>query len=189
MNTEKAKQIEGFMSERELETLAGLASKAKVIIEVGSWFGRSARAMADNLPEGGRLIAIDHWHGSIGEDNAHAQAKLMGGDYVYCRFLDNHEDLIGSAKVLPLRGNSESLLRSLYDNGIKADLIFIDAGHTYEEVVTDIGNCIPLLAEGGVLCGHDYCDSWPEVKRAVDEFIPNKGVVAGTSIWFRKTLA
>ena len=63
-------------------------------------------------------------------------------------------------------------------------MIFIDAGHSYEEVKQDILAWRPLLREGGILCGHDlYKDGpyHPGVKQAVDELIVNY-TVTGT-IW------
>lgn len=53
------------------------------------------------------------------------------------------------------------------------DLMFIDAGHSYEEVKHDIANYSPLLRSGGTLIFHDMV-ACPEVKRAVDELITGR---------------
>jgi hypothetical protein len=47
------------------------------------------------------------------------------------------------------------------------DMVFIDAGHTYEEVKNDIKKWKNKARI--VLCGHDYCTAWAGVKQAVDE--------------------
>ena len=39
----------------------------------------------------------------------------------------------------------------------KFDLVFIDDDHTYEAVKNGIEAWFPLVKEGGILCGHDYC--------------------------------
>jgi len=57
------------------------------------------------------------------------------------------------------------------------DLVFIDANHSYENVKEDIGNWLPKIRKGGIICGHDYVNKGIEfesslctgVKRAVDE--------------------
>ena len=56
------------------------------------------------------------------------------------------------------------------------DLLFIDAGHTYQDVQKDIAAWHGKVKEGGVIVFHDYARNeqshylhW-EVKRAVDEF-------------------
>jgi len=61
-------------------------------------------------------------------------------------------------------------------------MVFIDAGHTHDEVVADIRawkNKAKVL-----LCGHDYSDVWKDVKRAVDEEIGELDGVADT-IWYK----
>lgn len=54
------------------------------------------------------------------------------------------------------------------------DFVFLDADHSYEGIRQDITLWWPLVAPGGLLCGHDY--NHPqigEVKRAVDELFDN----------------
>ena len=54
-----------------------------------------------------------------------------------------------------------------------ADVVYIDADHSYQAVREDIALWYPRITPGGALCGHDYYQEkhWPGVKRAVDEFI------------------
>ena len=59
MNITRALQIPGMMSEEELTYLAELASDREWIVEIGSWMGRSARAMADNTK--GTVYCVDTW--------------------------------------------------------------------------------------------------------------------------------
>jgi len=37
-------------------------------------------------------------------------------------------------------------------------------------VSADLGDWSGLVRPGGIICGHDYSDSWPGTKRAWDEF-------------------
>ena len=55
----------------------------------------------------------------------------------------------------------------------KADLIYIDADHTFNSVHHDITEFWDLLRPGGVIFGDDYNDTWPGVKEAVNLFAEN----------------
>jgi hypothetical protein len=61
IDIERAKITPGWMYESELETLAKWSNRYRSIhnriIEVGSWMGRSTRAICDN--SGGIVIAIN----------------------------------------------------------------------------------------------------------------------------------
>jgi hypothetical protein len=50
-----------------------------------------------------------------------------------------------------------------------ADFVFIDAGHSYRAVQSDIRAWEPKVKPGGWFGGHDYHPKFPGVIRAVDE--------------------
>lgn len=185
MNLERALATAGWMSPEQLEYIAHCASKSLTYAEIGCWRGRSARAIADNLPDGGVLFAVDTWadhaHGIPDYWTATDPSDLWSHpDWLYRLFLTHLDEHLGR-KVFALRTDSVSAARVLA--GIKKfDTIFIDAGHTYEEVKADILAWQPLLAEGGIMAGHDYDPDWPGVIQAVRELVPNHRVVAG-AIW------
>ncbi len=58
-------------------------------------------------------------------------------------------------------------------NTSKFDLIYIDGDHTYESVLNDIENSLPLLTYNGVMCGHDCNEFTPGVEQAVKQCFPN----------------
>lgn len=163
VNIERAKQIEGWMSESELTWLATQAKSRRIVVELGSHCGRSTRAFADNLPEGGTVFAVDTW-----EDTE-----------VYQKFQNNLSDHIRGGRVIPLQIDGSVAARML---GVKADLIFIDALHDYDSVKADIQNWQSLLAEDGLFCGHDYHTDWPGVIQAVDELLIARQPT-NTGIW------
>lgn len=72
------------------------------------------------------------------------------------------------------------------------DFCFIDADHTYQAVKEDLAAWYPKVKRGGLICGHDYNHpNFPEwgVKRAVDEFMADKGLLIETGdnyTWFTR---
>ncbi len=59
------------------------------------------------------------------------------------------------------------------------DFVFIDAGHSYDEVRADIAAWRTRLKPGGWITGHDYdAAKFPGVVRAVDEAFPQKQIGA-----------
>ena len=170
----------GWMSVEELTYLAEAASKSNIIVEVGSWKGRSTIALAANTP--GRVIAVDSF---LGDPNYAPHAEEIesngGWEWLYDEFQRNLKSAGVAEKVYPIIGNSVKVATSTYT---KFDMIFIDASHDYESVKDDIIAWKPLLREGGILCGHDFNeDNWPGVVKAVRELIPVFRVVPGTTIW------
>jgi predicted O-methyltransferase YrrM len=183
LNLARAKQIEGWMTDLEMDWLATIARQSKLVMEVGSFKGRSTRTIADNLPPEGKLFAIDTWNGSEAEPDAHEACKRLHGDYVYMEFISNLSDLIYVGRVIPLRMHSKNAASLL--STMRADFIFIDASHLYEDVLVDIEAFEPLVAENGVFSGHDYSNgAHPGVSKAVDEKLKIVNV-EGTSIWIR----
>ena len=165
--------IPGWMSFRELQFLYNNAKKFNTIIEVGSWKGRSTHALLSGCK--GKVVAVDHWLGSKDEPDAHAQAK---DGSVFKEFKENIKQFT-NLKICEC--DSLNAAPQFQDNS--ADMVFIDAGHTYEEVKADIkawrGKARFLL------CGHDYDEKiWPGVKRAVDEEVGTIDGVEGT-IWYK----
>jgi hypothetical protein len=84
------------------------------------------------------------------------------------------------SKVEILRGFSKDVSRNFQDEYF--DFVYLDAGHTYRNVTTDIRSWYPKIKVNGYLMGHDYLDCTMfesnkklsptifEVKSAVDAF-------------------
>ena len=163
------------------------------IIEVGSWKGSSAILMAElckknNIPNP-EIVCIDTWLGSHEmwerkEDreidwgfNYKALNLVHGYPSFYYQFLanvvlSNHADCI---TPLPLSSVSAALF--LKHLGVKADLIYIDGGHSYRDVKNDIESYWGLLRHGGCLLGDDYSPQlFPGVVQATEEFADMLGL-------------
>jgi predicted O-methyltransferase YrrM len=164
------------MLDNELQWLAEQASTHRNILEVGSFMGRSTRALADNTL--GTVTAVDTWAGS---DEAEHKSLLEGEppDWLFEKFQRNMGEL---NNVYAVRRASLDAAASFATACSQFDMIFVDASHDYENVKADILAWAPLVAEGGLLCGHDYHLGAPGVVRAVDELL--SGVQVFESIWF-----
>ena len=172
VNISRALRTEGWMERDELSYLASEARKRQTIIEVGSWLGRSTCALAANTS--GTVHAVDTWNGSV-EHKDILRDKEEG--WAYKEFLRNTKGL----PIVATREQSLEAAKRYRAEGIKADMVFIDASHDYESVKADILAWMPLLAPGGIMCGHDFSNVWPEVKRAVTELVPKFRTV--NTIW------
>ena len=69
-----------------------------------------------------------------------------------------------------IQGNSNKVLKKI--DMSKIDYVFLDGGHEYNTVKSDLDNCIEVVKKGGtVLCDDYNLGSAPGVKRAIDEFV------------------
>ena len=175
-----AASVEGFMQWHELYWLADKASTRNTVLELGSWKGRSTKALALVCP--GTVYAVDHWKGSESEIKTnHSEARNMGPDRFFEIFKANLKGEIQKNKVIPIRAESQEAVNILgRERGFRwVDMLFIDGDHMYESVKRDIQLWKHFVVPGGLLCGHDFFDA-PGVRQAVKELLPN--YIEG-SIW------
>lgn len=155
--------IDGWMTFNEQTFLYNIAKKYNggKIAEIGSWKGRSSCALLTGNKDG-EVYCIDTWQGSDDvRDDTNWMAKK---EDVFEIFKENTKQF-PNLRISRRRGSQAA---NAFPNGY-FDIVFIDAGHTYEEVKEDIENWLPKVKKGGVLCGHDYIESWMGVIKAVDE--------------------
>lgn len=171
----EASKIDGWMTVSELQWLAEHAKPCKFIAEIGSWQGRSTRAMAENCPNG-RVFAVDTFDGTGSDESIN---RLIGKpkEWLFDQFRMN---MLGLGNVNALKLPSLEAVKQIPDS-MKFDLIFIDADHSYDAVKADIEAWKPKLSEHGLLCGHDH--SWPGVATAVAELLPEAKRAVG-DIWY-----
>jgi predicted O-methyltransferase YrrM len=162
-------------------------TQPEVIIEVGSWKGQSSVNLAHACKKLGldtKMYCVDTWLGSI-EFREHEKAygskwdRMLRHGYpqVYYQFLSNLVHNGVEDMIEPVPNTSKDAVPFVP----MADLIYIDADHTYLGVREDLINYWPKVKEGGIIFGDDYMlksdgpresDGYqPEVARAVDEFV------------------
>ncbi len=166
--------IDGWTTETELKLLSNFASKSNSVVEIGCWKGRSTKELLESCK--GTVYAVDNFTGSEYDMTGPMHDALAGIELnVYEEFKKN----VGSYKNLKiLKGLSVEVANSL--NGDRFDMVFIDAGHTYEEVKSDIEAWLPKCDK--YIVGHDYSDEFPGVKQAVNEKFGEVNVI--DSIWW-----
>lgn len=164
----------GPASQRVLASLVETTEKIPGrVVEVGSWEGRSTIALANAIAPD-FVDAVDTWAGSPGE----ISADLAAHRDVFATFTAN----IAEAT----EGNVDAYRMGwrdyLAEDRSPVRFLFIDAEHTYEEVRDTIAGFLPLMAEGGIVCGDDV--HHPPVRRAVLEAFGDACVDA-TLWWVR----
>lgn len=129
-------------------------------VEIGTYKGKSFAYLAVEIFNSKKDITL------IGIDG-------FGWDDVRPAFDEYMLPLKGTYQVI--KGNSIDVGNKFPDKSI--DFCFIDANHSYPDVLNDIRAYLPKMKEGGVIAGHDYCDDWPGVKQSVAEAFGNKAVI------------
>ena len=172
---ERALAIPGLTSDDDVRWLADQARTRQVIIDIGPYRGRSTRALADAST--GVVYAVDNWNASINRGRPDTVARAA------C--FENLADLIETMKIRLYDWNSQLGIPPPMVR-LEADMLWIDADHTYVGVKSDILTFAPLVLPGGLICGHDYNVHHPEVMRAVDEIYGSRVRSLGLhrSIWW-----
>jgi predicted O-methyltransferase YrrM len=161
-----AGDIESTVSKEECAKLAELA-RGKLVLEVGSYLGRSTIAMASTA----EVVHSVDWH--IGDLHNQYRDSLK-------EFLKNLEEYKFRHKVRVHIGASEELAAVFASDFF--EFIFLDSFHAEEAVKLDILNYYPKLRPGGFIAFHDYGMHPPEAKppfgvtQAVDEFVDREAL-------------
>lgn len=148
--------IQGWMSIPELNWLYRMAQKYKTIVEVGCWKGKSTHALLTGAEKhGGTVTVVDHFKGAEGQEQFFKEVAYLD---IYHIFMANvgHFPNLKVLKMSSAEGAKEI---------DKAEMVFIDAGHEYEDVAADLEAWDSKATK--LLCGHDY--QFPGVKKAVKE--------------------
>jgi predicted O-methyltransferase YrrM len=134
-------------------------SGGPTVVEIGSWQGRSTIVIARALRarRSGLVHAIDpHRRTAIHEST--------GVEDTYAAFLANIRDAGLSDHVRPLRLRSSDARPQFADRSV--DVLLVDGAHGYDDVVRDIDEWTPALADGATVAFHDV-RSYGAVRRAL----------------------
>lgn len=145
-----------------------------ILIEIGCWLGRSLVYLAQQVQASGKQLYVYGVEHGLGSPEHAEQVAKAGGTIVGA--LSRNLLECGVADIVTLIVGRSMHVARLFPPG-SVDFVFIDAGHDFQNVLSDLAVWWPRIKPGGVLAGHDYGDpAWPEVSRAVHQFFPNADV-------------
>jgi predicted O-methyltransferase YrrM len=147
-------QVTGYVTDEDLQVLQqGVqhTPEGGTIVEVGVMHGYCTAFLIGEIANSGkdiRLIACD-----IFEDEQNYQRVLT--------FLKGYRVDIRRCKSVDLVVE-------------RADFVWLDGDHSFENVTEELNKFIKLVPDG-IIAGHDYLHpSYPEVRKAVDEFCKDR---------------
>lgn len=155
MNMEETKKfidkVEGYLTYREGETLYNLAKNCKgngVIVEIGSWKGKSTIWIGNGSKNGNKvkIYAIDSHIGSSEHQKENEKT------WTFEEFKKNIKNAKVDDIIIPLVKTSEDVAKN-FDKPV--EFIFIDGAHEYEFVKLDFDLWFPKVIDGGIMAFHD----------------------------------
>ncbi len=156
-----------FPGTRELLSRS-ISKSTRLIVELGSWTGRSTRFLADLAPQA-TVIAIDHWEGSPEHKEDPNLAPLL--PRLYETFLSEcwaHRD-----QIIPVKMRSIEGMHRVAEAGLEPDLVYIDADHGFESVLNDLTSALDLFPRA-LIVGDDW--NWDSVRQAVERVAKGRSV-------------
>jgi hypothetical protein len=151
--------IAGFLSAHEGRTLQKLASGKGIVLEIGSFMGKSTCWLASEVK--GVVVSIDPFYDE-GRDPVIASIPPGLAEH---RFRENLKKFNLNHKVIQLKAKSTEVFP--FWNS-KIDLLFIDGIHQLSNLQEDI-RFADFLREKGKVAFHDYGNpSFPDVTNFVD---------------------
>lgn len=156
----KYPDIHGWMSYAEAIWLNLTAQKMDSIVEVGSWKGKSAHALATGCP--GKVHLVDDFMGNP-KEHPDVEQELR-------------KNMAPFKNVQIIKEKSIEAAKRFKDNSI--DMVFLDASHDRQSVYNDIEAWYPKCKT--LLCGHDFDRDSVKLGISDTNFIPRLEV---GSIW------
>ena len=163
-----------------------LNSKPKNFLEIGIFQGVTARNVCELLYKthnnSFKYIGIDKFDLDKKENNefipsVHFKNPLK--QFYYRYIVKENPYSLKSVKnllkkfdknVFIFKGDSKIVLPKIDLNEI--DYVFLDGGHSYDTVKSDLNNCKVVVENNGIVLCDDYDLSYaPGVKKAIDEFV------------------
>jgi predicted O-methyltransferase YrrM len=149
-----ARPVEGWLTEAQAQRLYEGASRVPpggLLVELGSFRGRSAIVMASALAGGARFVAIDpHAGGDRGPREIAADAGR--GEEDNRRFHANLRAAGVAERVEHVRQTSSAALGSV--DGV-IDVLYVDAAHRFGPARDDLVHWGERVRDGGTMLVHD----------------------------------
>lgn len=175
-----SRPVDGWLTRKEeavLYRLAGTVPRDQSIVELGSWFGRSAILLGGGSLKGrgAPVFAVDLFRAAgCARDLLEERAGEAAKDFLQ-QFLDNTRAAGLEQKVTAIRCATAELGQKW--TGPPVGLLFIDADHSYEGVSQDWASWKGRLAPSAKVAFHDYENpAYEGVARFVNELLAVGGL-------------
>ena len=172
--------IPGQVTEGELRQIERIAQRVPangVVVEIGSLYGRSAYTWATSVHPTAEVFCIDPW------ERVPWIVDLVENTIPGCptfSFEAFQHYTSGCANIRPLKGFSP---QDFLDWTRPVDVLFDDALHHNPFIRRSLRFWSRHVRPGGVICGHDYCEDWPDVMTEADALAREFGVRVNRVEW------
>lgn len=122
------------------------------VVELGSWLGASTRIILDAAPNA-LVFAVDHWRGPASmhrKVHEHLRGKIPTLKETFLRNCWEYRD-----RLIPVQADTIEGMTLIRETGVRPDLVFIDADHTFDAVYRDISIAMTFFP-GAVIVGDDW---------------------------------
>ena len=147
------------------DQVAAWVGEPKRGAEIGVRSGVSTAYLLYRFPKL-HMIAVDAWRPLPPSDEpGHETYERWDFAKIRAEFDERIQQHANRVTVLAM--DSLEAAATVPDGSL--DFVFIDANHGYSGVLADLKAWMPKVRRGGTLCGHDYWDRFPGVRRALEE--------------------
>lgn len=154
-------------------------SEPNLVMEFGTFNGRTTINIAHNLPNDGRIITVDLPFNQNAKKGTLAKIKTMYpladgkndpndelGFVGHDKIFDDHA-YKRNGKIQQVWADTASIDPNYIEWYNKVDLFFIDASHTFENCYNDSWIAYEIIKRYGTIIWHDY-NGWEGVTKALD---------------------
>lgn len=182
-------KIPGWNTRNTLTVLAGYASAVPengTILELGGFFGRTSYTLGMAKLPSVKLITVDWWRTYHLRDFVDIELHDNQCGFESLRLIEQHTrfnpDRIEGDDFLSLwKHYTRDIINNEYIRSNTSlcnlnfpliDFIYHDAGHSYDEVYSDLNHWFPKLKDTGICILDDYMHhQFPGLVTAVDQFV------------------
>lgn len=151
-----------------LAFLAGHVPDGGIVVEIGSCWGRSASYMASALKDckiNAMIYCVDLWDLGVGRT-----PERHHNPGAFRQFERNLKRLELWDYVMPVKSDSVKAAKTW---STPIDLLYVDGGHKYHEVLADYEGWGKFVKPGGIIAFHDY--NHKDVRMMINRFVkPSK---------------
>lgn len=138
--------------------------KQAIAAEIGVHRGENALDLL-RLTNPKELILIDVWMGSEINPSYYDPFPREEHERIY-------QELLIKLKGKPAKVIRKKSLEALAEFPDKHfNWVYLDAEHSYEAVSSELKAIEPKIVDNGIILGHDFCDTYEGLQKAVHEFM------------------